>query len=58
MTASELEAIPVAALLGVEYTLGGSPIQPLEDMYTYVVAQLMTQGHYQGEGECLLQSQD
>ena len=34
------------------YQLGGSPITPLNDMYDYLSAQLKTQGHFQGEGEC------
>ncbi|MEM6960781.1 MAG: hypothetical protein AAF355_07660 [Myxococcota bacterium] len=36
------------------YALGGSPIQPLENMWDYVQAQLKTQGHFQGEGECAI----
>jgi len=34
------------------FQLGGSPLTPLDDLLTYVEAQLMTQGHIQGEGEC------
>jgi hypothetical protein len=54
VTEAELEAINPADLLGEEYSFGGSPIKPLDNMYTYVIAQLKTQGHYQGEGECLV----
>lgn len=33
------------------FTLGGAPL-PLESAWDYVVGQLATQGHFQGEGEC------
>lgn len=33
------------------YTLGASPI-PIETAWDFVVAELKTQGHFQGEGEC------
>jgi hypothetical protein len=33
------------------FALGGAPIE-LHDAWDYVVAQLKTQGHFQGEGEC------
>lgn len=52
VTSEELEAIApsdLAALEGVE--LGGSPIT-LKTMSDYVKAQLKTQGHLNGEGEC------
>jgi len=54
VTNEELEAITPAQLpeIDVRYQLGGSPIEDLDSMYTYVRAQLKTQGHYQGEGEC------
>lgn len=56
VTRDELEAVPPSALaeLDARYQLGGSPIQPLDTMWTYVVAQLSTQGHMNGEGECQL----
>jgi hypothetical protein len=56
VTRDELEAIPPSALaeLDARFQLGGSPIQPLDSMWTYVVAQLSTQGHMNGEGECPL----
>lgn len=55
VTAAELEAIAPEQLPELDedrYQLGGSPIKPLDNMYTYVIAQLKTQGHFQGEGEC------
>lgn len=54
VTQEELRAIAPSALpeLDARYQLGGSPITPLEDMYDYVSAQLKTQGHMNGEGEC------
>lgn len=54
VTAAELKAVSPAMLpeLDERYQLGGSPISPLNDMYTYVRAQLKTQGHFEGEGEC------
>lgn len=54
VTQAELEAITPAQLpeLDDRFQLGGSPITPLQNMYTYVQAQLKTQGHFQGEGEC------
>lgn len=56
VTAAELMAITPGDLseLDDRYQLGGSPITPLDNMLTYVQAQLMTQGHFQGEGECAL----
>lgn len=56
VTREELEAIAPAQLpeLDARFQLGGSPITPLEDMYDYVIGQLKTQGHFQGEGECPL----
>lgn len=58
VTQAELEAISPSALAELDgrYQLGGSPITPLEDMYQYLIAQLATQGHFQGEGECPLAS--
>jgi len=54
VTRAELEAIAPAQLpeLDDRYQLGGSPITPLDTMYTYVASQLKTQGHMNGEGEC------
>lgn len=54
VTQEELAAIAPAQLPEIDdrYQLGGSPITPLDTMYDYVRAQLKTQGHFQGEGEC------
>lgn len=54
VTQDELEAISPAMLpeLDGRYQLGGSPITPLTNMYEYLIGQLKTQGHFQGEGEC------
>ncbi len=53
---SELERIAPSALSEIDdrYQLGGAPLQPLDNMHTYVNAQIMTQGHFQGEGECAI----
>ena len=54
VTRAELDAISPSDLAEIDdrYQLGGSPLTPLESMWDYLVAQLMTQGHFQGEGEC------
>ncbi len=54
VTAAELEQIKPSQLpeLDDRFQLGGSPITPLDHMLDYVSAQLKTQGHFQGEGEC------
>jgi hypothetical protein len=54
VTTDELGQISpdVLAEFDTRFALGGSPITPLDSMLTYVAAQLKTQGHYQGEGEC------
>ena len=54
VTIAELEQIAPSDLAELDdrYQLGGSPITPLTNMYEFVVGQLKTQGHYQGEGEC------
>lgn len=54
VTKAELEAIAPSDLAELDgrYQLGGSPITPLSSMWVYVQAQLKTQGHFQGEGEC------
>lgn len=53
---AELEAIAPSALSEFDerFQLGGSPLTPLDSLLTYVRAQLMTQGHIQGEGECAI----
>jgi hypothetical protein len=54
VTEDELQDIAPARLAELDdrFQLGGSPITPLDTMYTYFRAQLKTQGHFQGEGEC------
>ena len=56
VTQDELEAIALSQLpeLDDRYQFGGSPIAKadLNNTYDYMIAQLKTQGHYQGEGEC------
>ncbi|MBM4375541.1 MAG: hypothetical protein FJ095_10685 [Deltaproteobacteria bacterium] len=56
VTGAELKEIAPSQLpeLDERYQLGGSPITPLNNMFDYVVGQLKTQGHFQGEGECPL----
>jgi hypothetical protein len=53
VTRDELEGIRPADLSEIDdrFQLGAPPI-PIESMWDYVVAQLKTQGHFQGEGEC------
>ena len=54
VTAEELEMIGLADLPVIaDYQLGGSSLESASsNMYDYLVAQLQTQGHFQGEGEC------
>ena len=54
VTSDELKHIIPSDLpeLDDRFQLGGSPITPLNNMWTYLRAQLSTQGHFQGEGEC------
>ncbi|MEZ4340735.1 MAG: hypothetical protein R3B82_29285 [Sandaracinaceae bacterium] len=56
VTREELEAIAPADLaeLDARFELGGSPVTPLVTMWDYVSAQVKTQGHFQGEGECAI----
>jgi len=52
VTREELESLvtaDLAALSGIQ--LGGAPIE-IDSVWAYATAQLKTQGHYQGEGEC------
>lgn len=52
VTAEELEALTPADMPAMaDYELGGAPIT-IDTLHDYVVAQLKTQGHYQGEGAC------
>lgn len=54
VTKEELSMIAPSHLaeLDARYQLGGSPLTPLATMWDYVRAQLKTQGHMNGEGEC------
>ena len=54
VTEAELASIAPSDLpeIDTRFQLGGSPITPLANMLEYVRAQLKTQGHFQGEGEC------
>ena len=58
VTREELEAISPADLaeLDERYNLDApfEDLLPLDDLWTYVRAQLRTQGHFEGEGECAL----
>jgi hypothetical protein len=53
VTRAELEAADAAALFPApDYSLTGAPFA-IDTAWDFVVAQLKTQGHFQGEGECL-----
>jgi hypothetical protein len=53
VTRAELEAADAAALFPApDYSLTGAPFA-INTAWDFVVAQLKTQGHFQGEGECL-----
>ena len=53
VTRAELEQIAPSDLAELDdrYALGGAPLE-LTEMWDYVIGQLKTQGHFQGEGEC------
>jgi hypothetical protein len=52
---SELESIDAAALFrDPDYSLGGSPV-PIRTAWDFVRAQVATQMHFQGEGECVIE---
>lgn len=56
VTKADLERTPVSILPASDYALSGAPQvdgMPIMNMATYARAQLMTQGHLNGEGECL-----
>lgn len=63
VTRAELESIELSALAEIDmrYELGGAPTLPndraLTTAWDYVRAQLMTQGHIGGEGECAINGQ-
>ena len=54
VTTEELADLAPAELPEIDhrFQMGGSPLSPLDTMYTYLQAQFKTQGHFQGEGEC------
>jgi len=53
VTRAELEAADAAGLFPApDYSLTGAPFA-IETGWDFVLAQLKTQGHFQGEGECL-----
>jgi hypothetical protein len=59
VTQVELEAIAPADLSELrDYSFTGSPIDPLDTMWDYVIAQLKTQGHMNGEGECQVDGEE
>lgn len=59
VTGGELASIAPLQLHEIDrrYQLGGSPIAPLQNMLQLIAAQLKTQGHFQGEGECAVDGQ-
>jgi hypothetical protein len=55
LTNADLEATPISILPTDEYALAGAPTvegTPITNMALYARAQLSTQGHLNGEGEC------
>jgi hypothetical protein len=54
VTRTELLEIAPSDLNEIDdrFQLGGTPLTPLDNMLTYLEAQVLTQGHFQGEGEC------
>lgn len=56
VTTADLETTPISILPTTEYALTGAPTvegAPVTNMALYARAQLSTQGHLNGEGECL-----
>lgn len=51
---TELEALSVSDMAAFDegYQFGAAPEGALANLWTYLAAQLSTQGHFQGEGEC------
>jgi hypothetical protein len=52
----DLEATPISILPSADYSLSGAPMvegMAVTNMSLYARAQLQTQGHLNGEGECL-----
>lgn len=55
VTRDELEAIPppdLAAIADYDLNVPFEPLRPVDNMWTYLRAQLKGQGHLDGEGEC------
>ncbi|GAB4201055.1 MAG: hypothetical protein OHK0013_12690 [Sandaracinaceae bacterium] len=55
VTNADLEATPISILPPADYSLAGAPMvegMAITNMALYARAQLMTQGHLNGEGEC------
>lgn len=52
VTREELEAIAPSDLAQMNGVNLGGALLPLDSMWDYVAAQLKTQGHFNGEGEC------
>ncbi|MFN7697700.1 MAG: hypothetical protein ACK6CU_27820 [Deltaproteobacteria bacterium] len=53
---ADLEATPISILPSADYSLAGAPMvegMAVTNMALYARAQLVTQGHLNGEGECL-----
>ncbi len=58
ITTEELAALETSDVLDSDlFQLGGTPLE-LDSMLTYVRAQLKTQGHFQGEGECPIDGEE
>lgn len=57
LTQAELESLSVSDMATFDqgYQFGGAPEGALENLWTYLAAQLKSQGHFQGEGECAVE---
>jgi hypothetical protein len=54
VTQAELEAADPALIFPApEYSLAGAP-RPIQSAWDFLIAQVKTQGHWNGEGECLV----
>jgi len=54
ITQAELEGVdPSAIFAAPDYSLAGAP-RPINNAWDFLIAQLKTQGHWNGEGECLV----
>lgn len=52
-TIDELKSTPAADVFAVpDYNLAGSLGGPIDTAYDYVLAQIRTMGHFQGDGDC------